>query len=148
MRPVLSFKAMSPAGETGMNSSVASLERLRQRRDFLRVAGSGKKAVRPGLVLQAAPRSATWHQSDKKQSAPSRQIGVGFTASKKVGNAVARNRAKRRLREIARIVLPEYAQPGTDYVLIARKTTGTRPWKALESDLKKVLTSLSLMKHP
>lgn len=148
MRPVLSFEPMAPAGESAMNFSVVSLEKLRQRRDFLRVAGSGRKAAMPGLVLQAAPRNATWHGNGDGHGNGSGQIGIGFTASKRVGNAVARNRAKRRLREIARIVLPERAQPDMDYVLIARNTTGTRPWKALESDLTRALKKLSLMKDP
>ncbi len=61
---------------------------------------------------------------------------VGFTCSKKVGNAVARNRAKRRLREVARLVLPRYGRPGWDYVLIGRsEATAAREFQALQQDL-------------
>ena len=65
---------------------------------------------------------------------------VGFTCSKKVGNAVARNRAKRRLREIARLVLPCQGLVGHDYVLIGRKqATATLPFTQLVTDLEKSL---------
>ena len=68
---------------------------------------------------------------------------VGFTCSKKVGNAVARNRAKRRLRAVARAVLPTLGRPGHDYVLIGRReVTGTCPYEALLRDLNYALTRL------
>lgn len=67
-------------------------------------------------------------------------IGVGFTCSKKVGNAVARNRAKRRLREVARLVLPKAGRPGWDYALIGRPlATAARPFEALLGDLRVAL---------
>jgi ribonuclease P protein component len=64
---------------------------------------------------------------------------VGFTASRKVGNAVTRNRAKRRLREAAANVLPRHGRQGTDYVLIARAGTAERPFPALIADLQSAL---------
>ncbi|MGY9049546.1 MAG: ribonuclease P protein component [Rhodobacterales bacterium] len=70
-------------------------------------------------------------------------VRVGFTCSKKVGNSVARNRAKRRLREAARLVLPEIARPGWDYVLIGRfEATAKRPFPDLQQDLRDALRKL------
>ena len=91
--------------------------RLKRRAEFLRVAASRRKWAAPGLILQAAPAEP----QDKSASAPT--IRVGFTCSKKVGNAVARNRAKRRLRAAAREVLGLEAAPRHDYVLIGRTET-------------------------
>ena len=69
---------------------------------------------------------------------------VGYTCSKKVGNAVARNRAKRRLRALARAVLPEAAAPGMDYVLIGRAgVSATRGFAQMEADLRQALAKLA-----
>jgi ribonuclease P protein component len=70
---------------------------------------------------------------------------VGFTVTKKIGGAVVRNRAKRRLREAARLLLPEHGRPGFDYVLIARGGTATRPWPRLLDDVKSALISLAAL---
>jgi ribonuclease P protein component len=69
----------------------------------------------------------------------STEARAGFTVTKKIGNAVVRNRAKRRLREVARAVLPLYASAGCDYVLIAREATPGRPFASLIEDLKQAL---------
>ncbi len=70
-------------------------------------------------------------------------IRVGYTCSRKVGNAVARNRAKRRLREVARHVLPRHGRPGWDYVLVGRRdATASRPFDALLDDLAAALDKL------
>ena len=97
------------------------------RADFLRVAATRRRAVLPGLILQAAPRP--------QSGAATAPFGVGFTASRKVGNAVRRNRAKRRLRAAAAAIIPAHGRPGTDYVLIARAETPDRPYAALLADL-------------
>ena len=66
-------------------------------------------------------------------------VRVGYTVTKKIGNAVRRNRIKRRFRAAARMVVPEHAAPGRDYVLIARPGAEARPWPALVDDLTRAL---------
>jgi len=109
----------------------AGFEKLKIRADFLRVAAAGFRAAGPGLVLQAALQPGG--------CAAASSIRVGFTASRKVGNAVIRNRAKRRMRAAAASVLPSHGQPGTDYVLIARASTADRPFAELVADLEAAL---------
>lgn len=103
--------------------------RLKRRADFVRVARKGRKAVTPGMVVQAAPRGGS-------------AARVGFTASRKVGGAVARNRARRRLRALADQILPAEACTDRDYVLIARAATVRRPFAELSVDLSRALAKL------
>ncbi|NBE07589.1 ribonuclease P protein component [Paragemmobacter ruber] len=104
---------------------------LRHRADFLRAASARRQGT-GGFLLQAR---------DRGDGDPA--IRVGFTASKKIGNAVLRNRAKRRLRALVRGVLPPLARPGWDYVLVARpEATVTRDFAALCDDLRAALTSV------
>lgn len=112
---------------------IPTVDRLKRRSEYLRVAGARRSAAMPGLVLQARP--------SKTQNAT---IRIGFTASRKVGNAVIRNRARRRLKAVAREIMPLFAIQGHDYVLIARSGTATRPYDALIRDLKKALKRLKL----
>jgi ribonuclease P protein component len=114
-----------------MTSMTAGLARLKTRADFLRVAAGRRRAVRPGFILQAAARPI--------EADSGRVVRVGFTASRKVGNAVIRNRAKRRLRAVAAEVLPRQGRPGTDYVIVARAATGERAYPALVADLETAL---------
>jgi len=111
--------------------------RLKRRADFVRVARTGKSRREPGLVLQTAPRPP---------EAPGGTPRVGITATRRIGGAVTRNRAKRRLRALADQVLADRAQPDKDYVLIARNGTLTRSYADLTSDLLRALAKLGELK--
>jgi ribonuclease P protein component len=114
---------------------MAGLDRLKRRPDFLRVAATRRKFVAPGLILQARR-----HEPTGADALP--PLRVGFTVSRKVGNSVARNRARRRLRAAAEAVMTGHAAAGEDYVLIGRAGTLTRPFAALLADLEAGLRRL------
>jgi ribonuclease P protein component len=80
---------------------------------------------------------------EARRRAPEGPLGVGLTATKKIGNAVTRNRARRRLREAARQLLPQHGLAGVDYVLVARQSTPDADWAALLDDLKSALIRLA-----
>ncbi|MEE4117719.1 MAG: ribonuclease P protein component [Paracoccaceae bacterium] len=104
---------------------------LTRRADFL-AAARARRAGTAGFLLQARRRGEGEGEAGTAR--------VGFTCSKKVGNAVTRNRAKRRLRAVVREVLPDAARPGWDYVLIGRPgATVDRPFPALLDDLRDAL---------
>jgi ribonuclease P protein component len=110
--------------------------RLTQRREFQRVAAKGARAARPGLVLQAL-------------AVPGQPLRVGFTATKKIGNAVVRNRTKRRLREAARMLLGSGQAEGFDLVLIGREATAARDFRTLLGDLRGALKQAGVTNgHP
>ncbi|HYM33705.1 MAG TPA: ribonuclease P protein component [Candidatus Cybelea sp.] len=111
--------------------------RLTRRAEYLRVAGTRKRCAKPGLVLQAAPSGAA---SDLEGF----RVRVGFTASRKVGGAVERNRARRRLKAAAAAVMPVHAAKGADYVLIGRQASVHRRFADLVSDLEAALRQLGL----
>ena len=122
--------------------------RLKRRAEFLQVAAANRKWVAPGLILQVR-RQPEPHASPTEAAAPvavAEAVRVGFTASRKVGNAVKRNRARRRLRVIAEQVLP-HATPGNDFVLIARAATIDRDFDALRNDLVAGLKRLKLYRQ-
>lgn len=104
--------------------------RLTRRAEFLRLAGQGKKIAKHGFVLQIA------------QDGESPFVRVGYTATKKIGNAVTRNRAKRRLREAARLALAEQSLPGVELVLIARRETGEMAFSRLQQTLARTLAEV------
>jgi ribonuclease P protein component len=121
--PGIGPDAAPPAG-----SPAVSLLVLRKLADFLKAASARRQGT-DGFLLQARNRA------DGEGV-----VRVGFTASKKIGNAVLRNRAKRRLRALAREVLVPLAHPGWDYVLVARpQATVTRTYADLCADLDRAL---------
>jgi len=127
-----SAPAVSVCPEPGTTQRI---EILRKRADFLRAASALRQGT-AGFLLQARAR-----RDDELVAAD--LVRVGFTCSKKLGNAVARNRAKRRLREIARLVLPGLAHAGWDYVLVGRpEVTATRDFAALKTDLARAVAEI------
>ena len=105
---------------------MTALVSIPSRAGFLAARDSGMKAVSKGFILQAVPTGRPeWR--------------LGLTASRKVGNAVRRNRARRRLRALARTELATRTRSGTDYVMIARHGTADRDWTDLVSDLGKAV---------
>lgn len=106
-------------------------QRLKQRADFLR-AQKGVRKYAASLSLEVCPTP---------ESCPYAGYRVGFTASRKVGGAVERNRAKRRLRAAAAALLPSLAHPGTDYVIIAKTRTLTVSYPDLLADLTKTVNA-------
>lgn len=128
--PVATVTGQDPERGTPPAASLR-LKVLRNRSDFLRAARA-KRSGQPGVLLQAMKRG---------DDLP--DIRVGFTCSKKLGNAVTRNRAKRRLREVARLMLPDFGQPGWDYVLIGRPdATVSRGFDDLKDDLRRALAKV------
>lgn len=117
-------------------TQVLTIERMQKRAEFL-AAAKGAACARGAVVVQALDRSAQREH-----------VRCGFTATRKVGGAVVRNRAKRRLREAARLVLPLHGKPGHDYVFIARGGTAGRPWPRLLDDVKSALISLAANQVP
>ncbi|MFT6452063.1 MAG: ribonuclease P protein component [Halocynthiibacter sp.] len=117
----------------GPSAVSVCLVTLTQRADFLRAARARRQGTM-SMMVQARKRS---------DDEPASGLRVGYTCSKKVGNAVARNRAKRRLREAARAVLPELGRPGWDYVLIGKaEATAARDFNDLKNDLRYALKKL------
>jgi ribonuclease P protein component len=116
----------------------SALPHLKTRADFLRVAAGRSKWAMPGLVLQVAPRPAG--------SGPSAR--VGYTASRKVGNSVMRNRSRRRLRAAVAATLPTHGDAALDYVVIAREATAARQWPDLLRDLETAMRRLKAWRDP
>lgn len=116
-----------------MGDGALPLITLNKRADFVR-ASNASRASAPAFGVQGRLRAGTEAAGG---------IRIGFTCSKKVGNAVARNRAKRRLRAVARTVLPQAGLPGWDYVLIGRPgLTATHDFAAMQIDLRAALARL------
>ncbi|MFZ1990452.1 MAG: ribonuclease P protein component [Alphaproteobacteria bacterium] len=114
---------------------------LKRRPEFLAV-NAGARASKPGFVLLGLAREAG------EPHIGAETIRFGLTVTKKIGKAVKRNRARRRLRAIAQSRLPELGRPGWDYVLIARDGAVTRPFAALQGDLESALEMLHKARRP
>ncbi len=112
------------------------LGRLPQRADFLRLQAAGRKHVTPGFILQVAGRPS--------DIPAGRQPRVGFTVTKKIGNAVIRNRVRRRLRSLAREILVPSARIDLDYVLIGRHDAVRRDYASMADDLRRALHRLKV----
>ena len=129
-----------------------------KRSEFLHIRYQGQSFGRKGVVVQLAERSErlSRYRSGAKQD---HLVGLGLVASKRVGNAVQRNRAKRRLRALADLILPDQhwlytksdqamkqvdskAKVRYDLVLIARADTCIRPWPLLQKDFLAALNHL------
>ncbi len=114
-----------------MTDAPFPIERLRKRPEFLACA-QAPSCARGAVLVQARARN---------DAQP--LVRVGFTATRRIGGAVVRNRAKRRMREAARALVPQFGAPGFDYVFIARGGATSRPWARLLDDMKSALIRLA-----
>lgn len=121
---------MPDTGDTGRRPIEERTVSLRKRADFL-LAQKGRKSVRNCLILQAR---------DRRDGTP--QIRTGLTVSRKVGNAVERNRVRRRLREAVRAVAPRNGRSGHDYVVVGRRNALQAPYRAIVADLAAAFLSV------
>ena len=113
------------------------IKSLKKRADFVILSKEGLSSPQKGLVLQAK-----CYNKDSKN----KFIRFGITATKKIGNAVIRNKCKRKLRVLAKDILSKYAKKNSDYVLIARNTTYNRNISLLKTDLLNALKETKYIK--
>ena len=111
------------------------LARLKRRAEFLLVAGKGRKLGRGTLLVQVLEGGGDDATGNAR---------LGFTATKKLGNAVTRNRAKRRMREVARLEFGAGPAPGHDIVLVAREAIREAPFGDIRADLVRALDKLGV----
>jgi len=116
------------------------LVHLKKRGEFLRVASARRKFVTPSLILQARPHDA----SGAEDVAP---VRVGFTVSRRVGNAVVRNRVRRRLRAAAEEIMPEFSGANSDFVIIGRRLARGQEYTSLTGHLKSALAKYEMQNN-
>ncbi len=131
---------------------------LKRRSEFLRIRG-GRRWSTPAFVIEMRARDASERAmrgseaqvpetADRRTADPIGPARFGFTATKKLGNAVMRNRIRRRLKETVRLVAPAHARDGHDYVVIAREAAATRPFSVLERDMIAALAQVHAPQRP
>ncbi len=124
----------------------AAIDRLKKRSEFLAVAAANRRWTTPGLVLQAKPNPQDKTETpDADAASGAAVLRVGFTATKKIGNAVKRNRARRRLRAAVDDVLRGTDISAADLVVVARQGTIARPYTDLKDDLRAALKRLKIV---
>lgn len=118
------------------------METLKKRSEFLRIRGGARWAT-PAFVLEAKPRTPA--QARQVSSAELNVARFGFTATKKLGSAVVRNRIRRRLKAAVDELAPRCARSDCDYVLVARSSAETRPFVSLCGDLEQAFIRVNRM---
>jgi len=134
------------SGDRIMTAPPPVIERLLKRREFLAVAATGVKWVRPAFVIQFLKHPELAVPTELPADTEPPVARIGFTVSKKQGNAVRRNRIRRRLREAARLGLAEVVQPGCDYVIIGRFAADEIPFDQLKLELAAAVSRLHALK--
>ncbi len=133
-------------GQPDHTTQLCPTETLKRRADFLRIRG-GVRWGTPSFLMESRPRRIA-DQNDGGVQESHNTARFGYTVTKRQGNAVIRNRMRRRLKEAVRLVGGNYAKPGTDYVLVARAGALHRPFLSLKKDLVEALQQLARPAKP
>ena len=132
-------KTADPDAERPSSASgSSSIQVIRKRSDFL-AANRGKRFVAPGFILLVHRRRSSARGNDISENT----VRYGITVTKKIGNAVTRNRMKRRFRALLAEALPDLGISGADHIMIGRKQDGERAFGDLLHDLRKGLKHLA-----
>ncbi|WP_417466042.1 ribonuclease P protein component [Kordiimonas sp.] len=124
-------------------STTIELERVTKRPEYLAIAGTRRKWVTPSFIVQALPAKTTPAPESENSVEAVPLPRIGFTVSKKVGNAVKRNRARRRLKEAARIAFSKYASVGWAYVVVGRPAAVSYDFEKMQADMRWALAKLA-----